>query len=366
MLYAGNKRAVLNRVARTVFEVRGLSVHRGEKPQTAKTAALRYPSLSGGRIFESLEIQADSEFHSQSGDGDVTPMDAIDFGVGPYDRREAGDGVLAVDEAYCELLAGSRRLAGRGDQPFEQRDESQTFDCTERDWIAVPVGSWPLLRVRQDGHDCQPDHGSDQQRPTCGYDFGGDFERSAFCCQRSHAADDGAGGRHSGGHGGVQSDLEHPLHCIDKRNVECRGRFAGVPGVRKGCKPFCLSPLESEHVTRCGLQHLSEHGSRRSLYEADAELGPWYGLERYFSGGRPAVLLCGDGDRLDRAGERIFLPSQRPGAIPVNRGERRRQHSSTKVRCPTKNSRPRRRERKISQPRPPRPSVVWVDSTYPR
>ena len=321
MLYAGNKRAVLNRVARTVFEVRGLSVHRGEKPQTAKTAALRYPSLSGGRIFESLEIQADSEFHSQSGDGDVTPMDAIDFGVGPYDRREAGDGVWAVDEAYCELLADSRRVAGQGGQHFEQPDESQPFDGTERHRIAGPVGSWTLLRIRQGGHDCHPDHGSAQRWPGCGYDFSGNFERSAFCCQRPCGADDGTGGRHGGGHGGVQSDLQRALHGIDERNVECRGRFAGVPGVRKGCKPFCLSPLESEHVTRCGLQHLSEHGSRRSLYEADAELGPWYGLERYFSGGRPAVLLCGDGDRLDRAGERIFLPSQRPGAIPVNRGE---------------------------------------------
>jgi hypothetical protein len=84
---------------------------------------------------------------------DVMPMDVFDFGVGPYDRGEAG----------------SRRVAGWGDQHFEQRDESQAFDCAECDRIAGAAGSWPLLRQRQGGHHCQPDHGSAQLtgRPIC-------------------------------------------------------------------------------------------------------------------------------------------------------------------------------------------------------
>jgi len=71
----------------------------------------------------------------ESGDNNgAMSRDAFDFG--PYDRGEAGAVPWAVCEAHRELLADSRRLAGRGDHHFGQCDESQTFDCTERDRTA--------------------------------------------------------------------------------------------------------------------------------------------------------------------------------------------------------------------------------------
>ncbi len=132
---------------------------------------------------------------------DVMPMDAFDFGVGPYDH--------VAKPAVAGLQGGAISILSNATNPRL----SIALSATGLQGQLVPR---LYFRQRQGGHYYQPDHGSAQRWPGCGFGSGGDLERSASCCQRSYGVGDGGGWRYGGGYGGVQSHLQRALHCLDK------------------------------------------------------------------------------------------------------------------------------------------------------
>ena len=194
--------------------------------------------------------------------------------------------------------AGSRRVAGWGDQHFEQRDESQAFNCAECDRIAGAAGSSPLLRQRQGGHYYQPDHGSAQRWPGCGYDFGGDFDDPHLAVSGLTVSATVAAGGTAAVTVAFSPTSSVPYTASIKRNVECRGRFQVflVSGRGASLSVFPSWRASKSLVVSYNIYRSTVSGGPYTKQTPSLVPGTTWRDTSVAAG--PAVLLLGDGGRL--------------------------------------------------------------------